>query len=373
MVQRVDSSADRRFWLILGEPGAGKSRLLEAWFRRWASKLPSTDYGLTVPILVPLRYVELKFIEDDSDDLADYLWKLGMDARALVSSPFSDTIYQESKARIYWPVWFLDGLDELPSSMMEERFYQKLTNLPGVKVVTCRTAIYESLRTEVDRYKTMEYELLGLKVHEQQAFLKEVFGGDSLAAELLQRKIQKNAQVRLLASNPLMLSLIAKVGARVGLPASRAEFYRAAVREMWHRKLSTESRAADLIGQRDALLTQLAQSMGLDQIEAPYSLLSQTASSIAPHEHEILSNCVKKAGLLRVDLHREKFSFLHLTFQEFYFACALSQQGLQIALEKFWDDVRYEETLGLLISLLYQKNRLDDIDQAIRWLVAVQK
>src|SRR3954454_10311321 len=28
-----------KLWLVLGEPGAGKSRLLEEWFRGWASDL----------------------------------------------------------------------------------------------------------------------------------------------------------------------------------------------------------------------------------------------------------------------------------------------------------------------------------------------
>jgi hypothetical protein len=44
-----------KLWLVLGEPGAGKSRLLEEWFQRWASDLGEASLGMCVPVLVRLR------------------------------------------------------------------------------------------------------------------------------------------------------------------------------------------------------------------------------------------------------------------------------------------------------------------------------
>jgi hypothetical protein len=61
--------------------------------------------------------------------------------------------------------------------------------------------------------------------------------------------------------------------------------------------------------------------------------------------------------------------FIHLTLQEFYLAKVLKDQPLPQVLQQHWDDARYEETLGLLIAMLYQAQRCDDIEQGLRWLV----
>jgi predicted NACHT family NTPase len=135
-----------------------------------------------------------------------------------------------------------------------------------VKVVTCRTAVYEALRRDADVYKEQEYEVLGIKAAEQPVFLEhvlETWGVNPDRAEELHRKVQQNTAVRPLAANPLMLTLIAEVSQRMSLPASRAAFYEAAVEEMWSRKLAN-SAAEDLLEERDRALSELAQRMALD-------------------------------------------------------------------------------------------------------------
>jgi hypothetical protein len=38
-------------------------------------------------------------------------------------------------------------------------------------------------------------------------------------------------------------------------------------------------------------------------------------------------------------------------------------------LERYWSDARYEETLGLLVSVLFQEGRYQEIDEGIFWLI----
>jgi hypothetical protein len=228
-------------------------------------------------------------------------------------------------------------------------------NLPGVKVLTCRTAVYESLRPTGDRYKAREYEHLGLRPEQQRAFLTEVLNGRVDDAEARYHAIQHNIQVRLLAGNLFMLSLIAQVPVQKISTATRAAFYEAAVGEMWSRKLANHPDAHFRTGQRDCVLTALAHRMGMEHIEVPLSWLEQTARQVDASTYQALIGYLNQAGLVHLQQRGEQVSFGHLTFQEFYLARMLQQGTLQTVLERYWKDARYEETLGLLLSLFWQR------------------
>jgi hypothetical protein len=107
--------------------------------------------------------------------LADLLWALGLNGRALLEDQ-GRAIYRRDRVRCFQPLWLFDGLDEL-CPPPGEQFYQALVNLPGLKVLSCRTAVYETPRWEADRYKDQEYELLGLKPLDQRRFLTHALSG----------------------------------------------------------------------------------------------------------------------------------------------------------------------------------------------------
>jgi predicted NACHT family NTPase len=307
-------------WLILGEPGAGKTTLLEAWFTRWATQLATARLGLVVPVLVRLRSVQAEQTPQDSEEFADQLWALGLSEQALLERQ-GESIYRRDRGRCFQPVWLLDGLDELRPPPGEQ-FYQALVNLPGLKVVSCRTAVYEIFRREVDRYKEREYELLGLKSSDQHVFLTQSLNGDSRRAKVLHDRLQHNSQLRLLAGNPLMLSLIAQVSDHIELPATQSEFYKVGVSELWRRRLARHPDAYLRTRERDEVLTELAERMGMAQIEAPLAWLEEATSRVANPESRLLIEYLLDAGLVR--LHPwEQVDFVHLTFEGCFMSRAL--------------------------------------------------
>jgi hypothetical protein len=313
-VRSLLPGAGRRLWVILGEPGAGKSTLLKTWFDRWARELPSPELGLPVPVLVPLRQLTPGDLDEDDGAVASRLWRSGIRSRARLDR-LADAIYQPDYGPMFRLVWFLDGLDEVEGALRGERLYEQLVNLPGVKVVTCRSAVYEALRHETDHYKERQYEVLGLKTTEQQAFLKQALNGDHERSNDLFQKIQQNAAVRLLAGNPLLLTLIAEASNRTALPVTRAAFYQAAVEDMWSRKLAN-SEAEDLIEERDRVLTELARQMALDleKVECNRRSLIQATNDVVTNKAEakLLRDALERSGLLKVDRRRAVFSFVHL-------------------------------------------------------------
>ncbi|HKV91296.1 MAG TPA: NACHT domain-containing protein [Candidatus Angelobacter sp.] len=355
-----------RFSVILGEPGSGKTTLFKAWFRRLATRTTEPALGMVVPVLVRLRSVPAKIWRiNDINDLADALWNNALKEAALLENRFSG-FYEAKRCRAFQPAWLLDGLDELPPQIGREEFvFQKLAILPGHKVVSARTAVYESLRHTADSYKATEneYEILGLTPSQQREFLQQALPGEGDKAENLFQDIQRNIQVSLLAANALMLKLMAEVTTAVGpafrLPASRAAFYQVAIDKMWYEKLKADTIALGLREERDRYLTKAARAMGLVTLRG-------TLSSKMP---KTLERGLRSSGLIRIDDLTRTFEFMHLTFQEYYLARALVTANPRISLEKHWGDSRYEETLALMISLLAQQNRYRDIMEGIQWLV----
>jgi hypothetical protein len=133
-----------------------------------------------------------------------------------------------------------------------------------------------------------------LRPEQQRAFPTEVLNGRVDDAEARYHVIQHNIQVRLLAGNPFMLSLIAQVPVQKISTATRAAFYEAAVGEMWSRKLANHPDAHFRTGQRDCVLTALAHRMGMEHIEVPLSWLEQTARQVDASTYQALIGYLNK-------------------------------------------------------------------------------
>ncbi len=127
---------------VAGEPGAGKSMLLEAWLEERARERPEPEPGPDVPVLVRLRALP----DDDApalpketapEKLTDrprrHRLRVGVGIRETVS-PF-----HSCDGRLWQPVRLLDGLDEPPETLLDERFLRRLAHLPGRVCFTCRT------------------------------------------------------------------------------------------------------------------------------------------------------------------------------------------------------------------------------------------
>jgi len=362
----ASSGQSHRFWVILGEPGAGKSKLLDAWFERLVPPENELRLGIRIPALVRLREIDSKELSGTPEEVAVHLWQHAIRCSALLPHTRSD-IFKTGRGPFFTPIWLLDGMDEIETLSHGEALFQKIAALPGIKVVSCRTAVFERYRRSAEPYIHRAYEVLGLSSNEQLSFLTSVLDRDR--AVLMYKAISGAPSIRSMSSNPLMLTLLAEQES-IRIPESRAAFYSEAVREMWSRKLGA-AEGERFAAHRETVLVQLALSMKLDveSIESSLNLLSSTSRAAALRESDKLQELLEKSGILRLDRRREMFSFAHLTFQEYYFSSALLFGGLRDALSKYWADARYEEALSLLISQLYERQQLADIEKGILWLI----
>ncbi len=376
VLERIANGVDRReLWFLLGEPGSGKSTLVAHWTQRCLAGLPDAAVGLQL-VPVRVRFRDLKGVSFRAKELAETLWAHALQGDHSRRWPW---LTAEHRFR-FVPLWLLDGWDEASVEYVDERFLSALVGVPGVKLLTCRTAAFESfsVRTALPRYSRARcwYTLEQLSREEQQRFL-ELHMHDRSQAAVLHRRLQAHEPLRFIAGNPQILKLVASLAHDDRLaefPASRASFYARAVRHAWYTKVSPSERTADGEHLIDSVLTQLAGSMGLRTIEATPAQLSAAlgTTKVSTKKREALRRQLFSAGLLSEfeKLGQRSIEFAHLTFQEYYLAKSLNQRNeFSAALREHWWDRRYDETLALAASLLIEAGEERLVEQEIAVLV----
>jgi Cdc6-like AAA superfamily ATPase len=85
--KQLETIPANRFILILGEPGAGKTSLIENWFVQLATKVAQQKHlGITVPILIHFRQVPPATWQINNEHkFVDALWNSATVEKALVS------------------------------------------------------------------------------------------------------------------------------------------------------------------------------------------------------------------------------------------------------------------------------------------------
>ncbi len=363
-----DPALPPRPWVLLGEPGAGKTSLLEHWHATWLRALERPRLGMRVPVLVRLRDVPRGAFAGDPALVADGLWAKGLAAAQDKARGTAAAAAFALPGRLVTPVWLLDGLDEMGTPLADAGLWDALRALPGEAVLSCRTAVFQPARAEVAGRIAGEWRILGLRSEEEQArFLAQAYaaeGRDPARAPGVVRALNANPALRPLAAVPLLLGLVAEAGDRLVLPATRAAFYEAATAALWERRLRDRPALLALAPARDAALAALAASMGLKALETKPEALCR--AGMTPELREAL----RRSGLLRFDDRRERVGFPHLTFQEYHLARAWLERPFAAVLEEHWADPRHEEALALLIALHAQEGRVAMVEAALRAFVA---
>lgn len=362
----LDLLSDHDGLVILGDPGSGKTTLLKLIALTLATgqgdKLGLAGY---LPILIPLSaYAEV--LELGHCTLTDFIvgHLSGLRAGRRLDLLLQPTLDQGRA------LFLLDGLDEVKDAGRRNRvveevmdFYADSRGRGNRFLLTSRIVGYAEVRPCAEGLG--ECTLVDFGNEEIKAFVtrwtaaverqargigeQAVYDAAAERAGLL-RAIHDNPGARLLASNPLLLTILAVMKRQGGeLPEERVLLYEAYIKSLlsdWHRvrslaRTSVERPAAlppdphvkapERVMEDIALwMQETAPGKGLVAEPSLVRQLEQifAASPDAPARcNDFMDQMRGHAGLL-VDRGGRRFGFIHLTFMEYLAGRALARQYL---------------------------------------------
>jgi energy-coupling factor transporter ATP-binding protein EcfA2 len=372
---------DIRLVVVLGQPGSGKTTLLKHLALLCASG-KAGDLGLTaevVPVFVPLRQ-----LKTDGDFAAALQAASEPPLRGYPPNFFASAL-GDGRCLL-----LLDGLDEVADRAQRERVSRWIEELavryPRNRIaVTARFAGYRDARLGKGH---LELSIERFGRDEIESFLRRWYGavqtrlyGDSpqtvqraeeLATGLI-RAILEHDEIRVLATNPLMLQIIALVHRdRGALPKRRVELYEECTNvllEHWDRAKGLDTPLSAREARQVLQPVALWMHLETNRIHAPRGeilpvITEQVARLSRPLDAEAFLRSVRDRSGLLTGHGVDEYGFQHLSFQEYLAAEEIRNTRRFDVLVRHYDESWWREVTRLFVGL-GNPNYFDDFMRAV--------
>ena len=373
--------------MVLAAPGMGKSTLLTMEAGLTAQKELKSLKENSKKIEDVILPLFLRLYELVNEKQADIFSKEIIDAIPLIlGKEYSKTLQDnretaavikdvlDDKLKTGKCLLLLDALDEVPQKYrlyLSEKLNRFVRNYPCSIICTSRIVGYGG--AFLDGAKDVEIVPFSQKQTEKyiEIWFKNAAGylnNNSVSAPALIRELHNKPQIRGLAQNPLLLSLICSLYQEKGLtlPAQRCEVYEKAVSYMlgkWSQNRQPQSEGRIIAKTR--FLAELAyhftcESQEIFSKDELYDrieefLQGERVPTVFKNADtgKLIAELSEQDGILQ-KLHEQgdQYLFLHRTFQEYLTACYLNRakDGIDRAKAHFWE-YEWHETLSLMAGL----------------------
>jgi HEAT repeats/NACHT domain/HEAT repeat len=376
----------QRRTVVLGDPGAGKTTMLRYMAYQLAKSLLNDEQGESEQARVP------DLLEDVTDYLPVYV-RIGLYAQHLQDKPDTDIAdfaprgcqmlqiplsaeLLKAEMERGRALFLFDGLDEIVDTSERREVARRVTEFaseyPNCPViVTSRIVGYREaqLGSQFTRFTVSPF-----GEDEINCFVENWYRalGEPHKAKDLIEVIAGNDSVKRLASNPLLLTVIALIHRRAKLPDERVKLYQLAAEtlaDQWMTERRVIPEAWDAQETIRDLLPAIAWHMhcatssGLIGEQKLHKLLVETMRRLQPRLTENEANarasqfCRNVAEFSGIFLERgldqegqSLYGFLHLTFEEYFAAvrlCELWERKGNEVLKPLMHDSRWNEIVLL--------------------------
>lgn len=370
-----------RTTVLLGAPGGGKSSLLRDVLVRAAAAWRDAPTTQPFPVLVPLR--EWEHRARTSSRLLDHVREQVPKLGEIGSGAVEAFLKQPT-------LWLIDGIDEIRAPEERATFRREVRALAAERpqdrfVVTSRPSGYSPGQFDeswtVATISPLDERQTSTLLRKWQAELTSTERWPT-AVEKIEDALRTQPGLRLLRGNPLLLTLIVLFFARNRvLPRDRYELYQYATDALsnsWlqHRALVPEAMPVQAIRsvlerlaldgmQRGTVLFSRRQV----EIEAERVLVERgyARAEVDREIPQVVRAAQDLIGVL-VEQGPDQFGFLHLTFQEFYAARALTTApDVERQIARWWDHPDWREVWALYaIAISTEEAKIELLCATIR-------
>jgi predicted NACHT family NTPase len=368
--------------MVLGKPGAGKTTFLKYLAMQCIEGLFLTSQ---VPWFITLK----DFAEADKQPtileyIAQQLSSYGVTgADAKISQ-----LLTQGKAFI-----LLDGLDEVREKDTQRvlQQIQEFSNrfYTNQFVITCRIAAKEYTFDKFTEVEVADFDNEQIKIFVTKWFQQK---NDEDASGRFMQQLKSNKQVRELANNPLLLTLLClEFGDSGDFPPNRSELYyraihtllrkwdakRGIVRDEVYKKLSVKHKE-DLLSQlgwttferNEYFFKQRDIEEDISKYIRNLPEAKDDSEALRVDSEVVLKSIEAQHGLL-VERAKNIYSFSHLTFQEYFAAREIKEKSTFEDLAKHITEKRWREVFLLTLGMMREADRLVQlIKQKVDELVA---
>jgi predicted NACHT family NTPase len=383
--------------VILGDPGAGKSSLLQYIALIWAER-PLRDLSLyPIPLLLELRIYARDKQAGKCQDILSFIHGGNITCRL-------NQQQLHEKLRSGQAVALFDGIDEIFDPVLREEVVTDIHRFSNdydqvQVIITSRWLGYKAQRLRDAGFR--HFMLQDLEIEQIEAFIErwhELTFTDQADKvrkwERLQRAIQDSKSIRELAGNPLLLTMMAILNRNQELPRDRPELYNQASRVLLHqwdveRALIEDARLdPKTIDYRDkqAMLRRVAYRMQSSEKGLAGNLISATDLEAILTDYlktieveqartvaRLFINQLRTRNFILCFLGADSYGFVHRTFLEYFCAWEFvwqfkESQTLtieQLINEVFgahWQDESWHEVFRLICGMIEPKFVAEIID-----------
>jgi DNA replication protein DnaC len=411
VIEIVESATNNKL-VFLGDPGSGKSSLLQYIALNWAEKAPRDRPLFPLPLLIELRIYARDKIEKKCQNFLEFFHQ-----GHIVCHLNQNTLNSRLKKGDI--IALFDGLDEVFEPQLREQILTDIKEFsiayPQVKILI--TSRWLGYKTEsLDGHGFEHFMLQELEPEQVKEFIQRWHDlafqereDKTRKQERLQIAIQESKPIRELAGNPLLLTMMAILNRSQELPRDRPKLYERATEVLLHewdferksglqypelRKYIYNIDARDKKGILRAVANFMqAREKGLaanliygEDLESILNTYLQS-TDIPPRDARDLTNLIIKQlryrNFILCSPGGNNFAFVHRTFLEYFCASNFYEQfkkrdlpgGITLdnlkeeVFGKHWADSSWHEVLRLLIGILSAEFPSDIAESLINYLL----
>lgn len=313
----------RRFILIEGSPGAGKSFLIRREAMRLAEAAPGSPEGVAIPVYVSHR---------------DFATRYERSLAKCVSGELKEAATQVMETHRI--VVFVDGLDEFAS---EKSYNETLTEIGQQVAADCRLSVCVTCRTGTipeNRLRTVKdlrhLSVQPLSTSQIATFIRELSAGVRRSKRFL-NDINHSDLFKQLPRNPIAAILLGKLVLEnlEELPQTLTELYKMSLELMlgrWDVTRNLVTQQEYEIGKRisgavaEISLKEERDVFTIEEVEQQLKSY-MSARHLTPSVERLMERLLSRSGVFAVDEQLGVVRFRHRSFAEFLCAQRIYETG----------------------------------------------